>query len=195
MPPKGKLPESVLKDFELWIKNGAVDPREGGQVVTRSSIDYAKAADFWSFKKPAVTDLPQVRQSDWVKNEVDNYILASLEENHMEPGPRVDKSNAIRRAYYDLIGLPPTPCRLSHSSMTTVLKHFLKWLSHCWLPSITVSVGGGIGWMLLDTAKIRPIHLRRENTHGAICTGIGLSSLLMTTCPTTHSSNTKSLAT
>ena len=112
MPPKGKLPESVLKDFELWIKNGAVDPREGGQVVTRSSIDYAKAADFWSFKKPAVTDLPQVRQSDWVKNEVDNYILASLEENHMEPGPRADKRTLIRRAYYDLIGLPPTPLQI-----------------------------------------------------------------------------------
>ena len=54
MPPKGRLPDGIIKDFEIWIKNGAVDPRQGGQVITRNSIDYAKAAEFWSFQKPVV---------------------------------------------------------------------------------------------------------------------------------------------
>ena len=109
MPPKGKLPESVLKDFETWIKNGAVDPREGGQVVTRNSIDYAKAAEFWSFKKPVATAIPAVQQTDWTRNDIDYFVLAQLEENLMQPGPSADKRTLIRRAYYDLIGLPPSP--------------------------------------------------------------------------------------
>ena len=54
MPPKGKLPNSVVADFERWIRDGAVDPRTEDKVVTkRPEIDYDKAADFWAFKKPA----------------------------------------------------------------------------------------------------------------------------------------------
>ena len=155
-----------FKDFELWIKNGAVDPREGGQVVTRSSIDYAKAADFWSFKKPAVTDLPQVRQSDWVKNEVDNYILASLEENHMEPGPRADKRTLIRRAYYDLIGLPPTPLQIESFLNDDSAEAFSEVVESL-LASKHYGERWGRYWLdVVDTAKIRPIHLRREIPRG-----------------------------
>ncbi len=109
MPPKGKLPDEVIKDFEIWIKNGAVDPREGGQVITRNSIDYVAAAEFWAFKKPVSHQPPKVKQSEWVKNDVDRFVLAQLEENLMQPGATADKRTLIRRAYYDLIGLPPTP--------------------------------------------------------------------------------------
>ena len=109
MPPKGKLPEQVIKDFETWIKNGAVDPREGGQVIIRSSIDYAKAAEFWAFKKPVAHTVPDVKQDQWVKTEIDRFVLAKLESNLMQPGAAADKRTLIRRAYYDLIGLPPTP--------------------------------------------------------------------------------------
>ena len=109
MPPKGKLPEQVIKDFEIWIKNGAVDPREGGQVIIRSSIDYAKAAEFWAFKKPVAHTVPDVKQDQWVKTEIDRFVLAKLESNLMQPGAAADKRTLIRRAYYDLIGLPPTP--------------------------------------------------------------------------------------
>ncbi|MEC9095832.1 MAG: DUF1549 domain-containing protein, partial [Planctomycetota bacterium] len=109
MPPKGKLSDEVIKDFELWIKNGAVDPREGGQVITRNSIDYVKAAEFWAFKKPISSPLPEVKQTKWVKNDVDHFVLAQLEKNLMQPSATADKRTLIRRAYYDLIGLPPTP--------------------------------------------------------------------------------------
>ena len=109
MPPKGKLSEEIIKDFETWIKNGAVDPRQGGQVITRNSIDYVKAAEFWSFKKPVVHAIPKVKQTNWVRNDIDRYVLAPLESNHMQPSAAADKRTLIRRAYYDLIGLPPTP--------------------------------------------------------------------------------------
>ena len=103
------MPEQVIKDFETWIKNGAVDPREGGQVIIRSSIDYAKAAEFWAFKKPVAHTVPDVKQDQWVKTEIDRFVLAKLESNLMQPGAAADKRTLIRRAYYDLIGLPPTP--------------------------------------------------------------------------------------
>ena len=50
-----------------------------------------------------------MRQTDWVINNVDRYILSQLESNHMQPSAAADKRTLIRRAYYDLIGLPPTP--------------------------------------------------------------------------------------
>ena len=109
MPPKGRLPDGIIKDFETWIKNGAVDPRQGGQVITRNSIDYAKAAEFWSFKKPVVQALPKVKQTDWVINNGDRYVLSQLEAKHIQPSAAADKRTLIRRAYYDLIGLPPAP--------------------------------------------------------------------------------------
>ncbi len=112
MPPKGKLPESVLKDFETWIKNGAFDPRDGGKIATDNSIDYQKAAEFWAFRKPVVQEAPQVSQTKWGNNDIDRFILSQLEANLMQPSPRADKRTLIRRAYYDLIGLPPTPAQI-----------------------------------------------------------------------------------
>ena len=63
MPPKGKLPDAVIADFETWIKNGAVDPRPETAVVGREprTIDIEKGREFWAYRRPAKGTPPVVK--------------------------------------------------------------------------------------------------------------------------------------
>lgn len=108
MPPKGKLPDEVIKDFEHWIRTGAVDPRKGEALATKPTIDFEKAKDFWAFKKPLKHEVPKV-ESDWIQMDIDKFVLSKLQSNDMTPSIPADRPTLIRRAYFDLIGLPPTP--------------------------------------------------------------------------------------
>jgi mono/diheme cytochrome c family protein/uncharacterized protein YdcH (DUF465 family) len=107
MPPKGeKLSDAQIADLVAWVKMGAPDPR----VVTAvASKEYNKSdRDHWSFKpvkKPAV---PEVNEKSLGTSPIDSFIVAKLEENGMKPSPMADKRTLIRRATFDLIGLPPT---------------------------------------------------------------------------------------
>ena len=67
------------------------------------------ATDHWAYQKPVDPAIPVVKNSAWIKNPIDNFILAKLETAHLTPAPAVDKRTLIRRAYFDLIGLPPAP--------------------------------------------------------------------------------------
>jgi hypothetical protein len=106
MPPKQKLPDNVIADFEAWVKMGAPDPRTGGKIA-KHEIDIEKGKQFWAFqapKKPAIPDL----KSDWVRSPIDSLILDGLKKKGLTPVGDADKRTLIRRAYFDLIGLPPT---------------------------------------------------------------------------------------
>jgi hypothetical protein len=109
MPPKGKLPDSVIADFERWIQMGAPDPRNGDVAKKPAAIDYTKAAEFWAFKAPVKHIPPQVLDSAWPRGDIDRFVLHRLEERQMKPAPQADRRTLIRRAYFDLIGLPPEP--------------------------------------------------------------------------------------
>ncbi|QDT35554.1 PSD1 and planctomycete cytochrome C domain-containing protein [Thalassoglobus polymorphus] len=63
----------------------------------------------WSFIPPELPELPEVSESEWVKNEIDRFILARLKKEGLVPTEQADKATLIRRATFDLIGLPPTP--------------------------------------------------------------------------------------
>ncbi|MBN72010.1 MAG: hypothetical protein CME32_22355 [Gimesia sp.] len=110
MPPKGKLPDAVIADFEKWIKMGAPDPRKGDATPAKhAGIDFDKAREFWSFQPPKHYPAPRVKQADWPRNQIDHFILAAQEAKGFSPAPKADKRTLIRRVYFDLIGLPPTP--------------------------------------------------------------------------------------
>ena len=64
---------------------------------------------FWSFQQLAHPAPPQVERTDWIKTDVDRFILARLEERKVPPAPPADKRTLIRRITFDLTGLPPTP--------------------------------------------------------------------------------------
>ncbi|MEO8496570.1 MAG: PSD1 and planctomycete cytochrome C domain-containing protein, partial [Planctomycetota bacterium] len=107
MPPKGKLPDAVLADFEQWIRSGAVDPRDGPPPPAPDSIE-ARARKHWAFVAPAKSARPNVAHADWPKTDIDYLVLARLEAAGIAPSPVADSRTLVRRLYYDLTGLPPT---------------------------------------------------------------------------------------
>ncbi|HEX5270222.1 MAG TPA: PSD1 and planctomycete cytochrome C domain-containing protein [Gemmataceae bacterium] len=108
MPPKTKLPDAVVSDFRRWVEMGAPDPRERAAATT-STIDWGKARDFWSFRPVRKPAAPGVKDAAWPKTEIDRFILARLEAEGLHHAAPADKRALLRRATFDLTGLPPTP--------------------------------------------------------------------------------------
>ncbi len=108
MPPKGeRLSDQQVADLTEWIRRGAPDPRS--LVARGSSSAYGGVGrDHWSFLPVKRQAVPAVQDASWCRTPVDDFILARLEENAMRPNPPADKYTLIRRATFDLTGLPPT---------------------------------------------------------------------------------------
>jgi len=108
MPPKRQLSEAEVKTLEDWVKMGAPDPRTAPVVAAKKGrvIDIAEGRKFWSFQPIARVEPPKVNGAT---SPIDTFIRAKLEEKGLHPAPPADKRTLIRRATYDLIGLPPTP--------------------------------------------------------------------------------------
>ncbi|HWY75679.1 MAG TPA: DUF1549 domain-containing protein, partial [Verrucomicrobiae bacterium] len=77
----------------------------GGAEASKSKV---AARDNWSFKAPIRPELPAVKNQKWVRNAIDRFILARLEEEKLEPSAEADRVTLIRRLSLDLTGLPPT---------------------------------------------------------------------------------------
>jgi mono/diheme cytochrome c family protein len=92
-------------------------PPESGHTLTQKQIELlrrwidegAKWDTHWAYVPPTRPDLPAVVQSSWVRNPIDQFILARLEREGLKPAPEADKETLLRRVTYDLTGLPPTP--------------------------------------------------------------------------------------
>lgn len=108
MPPDQKLPDNVIADFQRWIERGAVDPRDQGNGQPPRGVDPAEAAAHWAFQPIAEPTPPAVEDESWIQSPIDRFVLARLEAAGMRPAPAADKRTLIRRATFDLIGLPPT---------------------------------------------------------------------------------------
>lgn len=109
MPPKTRLDKGVVKDFKRWIEMEAPDPRDGRLAKENAKqINFDEARKFWSFRKPNEPALPAVQQSSWPREDLDLFILAQLEASQLRPASATPKRTLIRRATYDLTGLPPT---------------------------------------------------------------------------------------
>ena len=103
MPPKGpKLPETIIADIEAWIQMGAPDPREtAARVADRPPVDIETARKFWSYQKP--------QGSAQAAGGIDGLVEAKLKEQGLTISPAAEPVVLLRRLYFDLIGLPPTP--------------------------------------------------------------------------------------
>lgn len=109
MPPTGKLPDAVIADFVKWVEMGAPDPRDGTAAPLPAQIDVEAGRRFWAFQPLARTAPPAVKNEGWVRTPIDQFVLAKQEELGLHPNPPVERRVLIRRAYLDLLGLPPTP--------------------------------------------------------------------------------------
>jgi len=103
MPPKKKLTSEEIAALKEWITMGAPDPREASKVAVKDKKSH------WAFQPIARPTPPPVKNSAWVVNSIDKFVLAKLEEKQMLPAAQADKEALLRRAYFDLIGLPPSP--------------------------------------------------------------------------------------
>jgi mono/diheme cytochrome c family protein len=107
MPPKDKkLSQEQIADLETWVQMGAPDPRTGQAVVQPEA---ESARKHWAFQPVRKPPLPKVRHAHWGQSPIDAFILAGLEARGLQPSAPADKRTLIRRASFDLIGLPPTP--------------------------------------------------------------------------------------
>ena len=113
MPPEGKLPAVEIEILTKWIRAGIpwtadtaerMIERAGHKVPEVNEI----SKSFWSFQPVVRPNLPEIRQQDWIVNDIDHFILNRLESVSIEPAKPASKQVLIRRLYYDLLGLPPT---------------------------------------------------------------------------------------
>ena len=109
MPPNGKLPANEIAALEEWVRRGAPFPGPAVALVNDDGIDWAKGRKFWSFQPPREMPAPVVHDKDWPQRKSDAFILAELEKRSLAPTKPAERRVLIRRASFDLVGLPPTP--------------------------------------------------------------------------------------
>src|SRR5712692_6114688 len=111
MPPVKKLSPQQIADFETWVKMGAPYPHPPGAAPAAEKSDdrMSRARAFWSFQPPKDHPTPLVKLKKWPQTPIDHFVLAPLEAQGLQPAPPADKRTLIRRATFDLIGLPPRP--------------------------------------------------------------------------------------
>ncbi|MCA9121745.1 MAG: DUF1553 domain-containing protein [Planctomycetaceae bacterium] len=113
MPPKGERLTAEEKGIiRKWINDGAIgegsDNIDSAVGPTGEEIG-DESRQFWSFRPPQRNGLPMVNSVDLVRNPIDYFILDKLEAAQLAPSPEADRRTLIRRAYFDLLGLPPEP--------------------------------------------------------------------------------------
>ncbi|MDX1983771.1 MAG: PSD1 and planctomycete cytochrome C domain-containing protein [Bryobacteraceae bacterium] len=113
MPPMGRLSDGEITALTEWVKMGAPWPGAGSAAASASAVRKGgrnfsqEEKSFWAFQPVKDPQVPRVKDVAWVKSPVDNFILAQLEAKGLKPAPPADKLTLLRRATYDLTGLPP----------------------------------------------------------------------------------------
>jgi hypothetical protein len=109
MPPEGKLPDEVIADFRRWVMMGAPDPRAGEMPVTDpAEISEEAGKDLWSLQPLARPEVPETKD-DWARTDVDRFVAAVRGQKGLRPAADAQAAPLLRRLYFDLIGLPPSP--------------------------------------------------------------------------------------
>ncbi len=118
MPPKGKLPDASIAVLEKWIVSGAAWPGGDSESAARSTSGSKSFSDedlnWWAIQPVQRPDVPGVagELKGWPRGDVDRFIANRLNENSLLPSPEADRRTLIRRLYFDLVGLPPSPTEI-----------------------------------------------------------------------------------
>ncbi len=128
MPEGGeKLPADKIAAISKWIDLGAPydqplveNPRDPDSWV--QMVVPEKAREFWSFRPLTKVEPPAVKNESWVRNPIDRFILAKLEEKGITPNANADSRVLVRRAAFDLVGLPPEDANEKNSYEATINK-------------------------------------------------------------------------
>ena len=173
MPPKYKLAEHERAALGKWVEAGAADPRDHQTEGKAKSVDVAKGREFWAFRPVANHAVPKMNPAPGQgKNlgPIDRFILSRLTDEGIERVDLARPETLLRRLYFDLIGLPPTPEQIddfladpSPESYERLLDRLLgspqfgeTWGRH-WLDvaRFAESSGGGRSLMFKDAWRFR----------------------------------------
>lgn len=110
--PSKKLADTVVADFAKWIEMGAPDPRDGKTTAAQREIDVEAGRKFWAFQPLSRSVPPKVPQEAAVRTDIDRFVLARLEAQKLGLNSPAERAKLIRRAAFDLLGLPPTPAEV-----------------------------------------------------------------------------------
>ena len=103
MPPVGApLTSAEIATLRDWIDQGA-------KITAAASHAADSKTSHWSFQPVHRPAVPEVADKTWTRNPIDNFVLARLQSEHIQPSPEADRNTLIRRLSLDLTGLPPTP--------------------------------------------------------------------------------------
>ncbi len=108
MPPQGRLTEAAIASLERWVKAGAVWPK-GDVPAATPPHTHPSAKLHWAFQPVSRPSVPAVQHMDRVATSIDAFLLAKLEPAGLQFSSPADRRTLIRRATFDLHGLPPTP--------------------------------------------------------------------------------------
>lgn len=105
MPPDNPLNDHEVAALEAWIKLGAPWPVVSQILSQQSQIQ----REHWAFQPVEKPEVPKLENSNWVRNPIDAFILRKLNEANLQPAPKADRRTLLRRTFYTLTGLPPSP--------------------------------------------------------------------------------------
>lgn len=110
MPPDGKLPQEAIDLLAKWVEMGApMIPRTDVKAVHRGSPEVNdETRNHWSFRTLTRPETPKI-DGPWGKSPIDAFIRQGLQNAGLQPNAMAEKQTLVRRAYYDLLGLPPSP--------------------------------------------------------------------------------------
>ncbi|MBX9655826.1 DUF1553 domain-containing protein [bacterium] len=115
MPPNKKLSDEEISDLTKWVKDGAAWPQEAIPVdLGQSAEEYKKLKrEHWAWQSLTNPRPPVVKNTDWPRDDIDRFVLATLEQSNLKPVNDADRVILLRRVTFDLTGLPPTPDQIS----------------------------------------------------------------------------------
>jgi mono/diheme cytochrome c family protein len=108
MPPKRQLTTEQIAALEHWVKIGAPDPREVHVAARLKGVDMETGRKHWAFQPVADPKPPVLAQDQWSREAIDRFVFARLQQAGLRPNTPADRRMLIRRATFDLTGLPPT---------------------------------------------------------------------------------------
>ncbi|MEM7784837.1 MAG: DUF1549 domain-containing protein, partial [Planctomycetota bacterium] len=158
MPPDTKMPDKEIEILTRWVEMGAPWPSQTDvDVEIKTGFDLnARKKEHWCWQPIKRYPVPKIEQSDWPCDPIDHFVLRKLEKSGLVPNRNAEKRILIRRLYFDLIGLPPTPEEIqkfveddSSTAWETVIDELLdsphfgeRWARH-WMDLIRYAESGG----------------------------------------------------
>jgi hypothetical protein len=166
MPPKDRLPAADVARLRRWVALGAPWPRAASVATAPSDGSFTATEEqrrWWAFQPVRSPAPPEVKDRDWPQSEIDRFLLAELEARRIPPARPADRRTLLRRATFDLTGLPPTPEEIDAFLADTAPGAFARVVDRL-LASQSYGERWGRHW--LDVARYTDYYQANPHEHG-----------------------------